>query len=675
MKTRIARMCAIAACALSAAAPAALQGETDAVAEAKFAGNAIRVFARPLGYEVSRNGKILVPRTAIDVRLDGADIARDAAPAGRPRCVPMRGGDLPTPFYKKSSISLAGMEACAEFADFAVRLVARADGVAYRFELKKPGTVADERADVKIPKTARCQFNRTARTSLGCEETVPEFADASLLPRDGKKAFYLPFVFSADGVTVAVTEADVHDYPILNFGDVEESADGVVLKSLFARYPKKTAHISNVDGWEKRKVVPSGGRWIKVVERENFIAKAAGARTLPWRVFVLADSPAKLCEADIVYALAEPAEKGADFSWVRPGKVAWDWWNAFDNKGDPAGCTTATYERFIDFAAANGVEYVIFDEGWSAALNIWKYSPAVDVPHLIEYANKKGVGIILWMAWAQICGDEERVAGHFAKLGAKGFKVDFMDRADAEVAVFLEKFAAACVKHHMLVDYHGVYRPVGLQRKYPNILNFEGIHGLENMKWGKKDKDMCMNDVACFYLRMTAGPMDYTPGAMDNYPLGEYAGNGRNPGSVGTRSHQMALFTMYEAPLQMLCDSPTKYEKNMESFAFMAKTPVVWADVVGLGGSPETFAAVARRAKDGSWHVAGINNREARDFVFDTSFLGEGEWMLEMFRDVGDAKEDVMRYVHETKRVAAGEKMSLHMAPGGGFTARFGKRP
>jgi len=162
---------------------------------------------------------------------------------------------------------------------------------------------------------------------------------------------------------------------------------------------------------------------------------------------------------------------------------------------------------------------------------------------------------------------------------------------------------------------------------------------------------------------------------MDNYPLGEYAGNGRNPGSVGTRSHQMALFTMYEAPLQMLCDSPTKYEKNMESFAFMAKTPVVWADVVGLGGSPETFAAVARRAKDGSWHVAGINNREARDFVFDTSFLGEGEWMLEMFRDVGDAKEDVMRYVHETKRVAAGEKMSLHMAPGGGFTARFGKRP
>ena len=190
---------------------------------------------------------------------------------------------------------------------------------------------------------------------------------------------------------------------------------------------------------------------------------------------------------------------------------------------------------------------------------------------------------------------------HFAKLGAKGFKVDCRDRGDAEVASFLEKFAAACAKHKMLVDYHGAYRPVGLQRTYPNLLNYEGIHGLEQMKWGKKDKDMCYNDVACFFLRMTAGPMDYTPAAMDNYKIGDYRGNGTNPGSVGTRCHQMALMALYEAPLQMLSDSPTKYEKNMECFSFMAKTPVVWDDTIGLGGCPESFAAVARRDKCGSW--------------------------------------------------------------------------
>jgi len=579
-------------------------------------------------------------------------------------------GFAPSPVYKKGKVDLSGKELFVDFGDWGVRLAARNDGVAYRFETKKPGVVDCEKADITIPKSARCWYNRTGRASLGCEETMPEFADASALKTDGGKAIYLPVVYSANGKTVAVMDTDVHDYPVWNFGDVEQTEVGAKLKSLFAQYPKTTAHTANDGGWSKRKVVPNGGRWISVQESENFIAKADAPRTLPWRVFALADSPAKLCEADISYALATPAAKGADFSWVKPGKVAWDWWNAFDNG---AGCNTKTYERFIDFAAKNGVEYVIFDEGWSAELDIWKYSPDVDVPYLIDYANKKGVGIILWMAWAQIYGEEEKVAEHFSKLGAKGFKVDFMDRADADVAVFLEKFAVACAKHKMVVDYHGAYRPVGLQRTYPNVLNFEGIHGLENMKWGKKDKDMCYNDVGCFFLRMTAGPMDYTPGAMDNYKIGDYRGNGKDPGSVGTRCHQMALMALYEAPLQMLSDSPTKYEKNMECFSFMAKTPVVWDATVGLGGCPESFAAAARKAKDGSWFAAAISNKEARDFAFKTDFLEAGTWKAEIFRDAGDADENPMKYIHETKTVKAGEELSFHMASGGGFVVRFKK--
>ena len=356
---------------------------------------------------------------------------------------------------------------------------------------------------------------------------------------------------------------------------------------------------------------------------------------------------------------------------MKPGKVAWDWWSAFDNKGDPGGCTTETYERFVDFAAKTGVEYVIMDEGWSSKLDIWKFSPVVDVPRIIEYANAKGVGIILWMAWAQVYGEEERVAAHFSKLGAKGFKVDFMDRADAEVASFLEKFAAACARHRMVVDYHGVYRPVGLHRMYPNILNYEGVHGLECMKFYRKE-DMMANDVAAFFLRMTAGPMDYTPGAMDNYRIGEYRGDNVNPGSMGTRCRQMAMMALYEAPLQMLCDAPTKYERNMECFSFMAKAPVVWDAVVGLGGSPETFAAVARKAKDGAWYAAGISNREPRTFAFRTDFLSDGEWQAEIFRDAEDSAEPT-KYVHETKKVKSGEELAFHMAPGGGFIVRLSK--
>ena len=631
--------------------------------------NAIRLHTEPLAYEVLRDGVMVAAKSGIGVRLDGTCLAKDrvAAASVSKRTL---AGTVTVPTYKKVGVSLAGNETFADFGDFAVRLVARNDGVAYRLELKKTGIVTNEKADLTVPKGARCWYNRTSRNSLGCEETVPQFADATALKTDAKSAFYLPFAYSVGGKTVAFTESGLTDYPALYFGEVEQTDSGAQLSSLFAKYPKAT---TRVGGWGKEKGLKTGGRWVRVTETENFIAKADAPRALPWRTFILADSPSKLCESDIVYALAEPAAKGADFSWVRPGKVAWDWWNAFDNKGTEKGCTTEGYKRFIDFAAKAGVEYVIFDEGWSEALNIWKYSPRVDVPYLIEYGKKKGVGIILWMAWAQMYGEEERVAEYFSKLGAKGFKVDFMDRADAEVTAFLERCAKACAKHKLLVDYHGVYRPVGLHRTYPNVINYEGIHGLEQMKWAPANKDMAHNDVAAFFLRLTAGPMDYTPGAMDNYPIGAYKGNGRNPGSVGTRCHQMALMALYEAPLQMLSDSPTKYEKNMECFSFMAATPVVWDATVGLGGCPESFTAVARKAKDGSWYAAGITNKDARDFELKTCFLGDGEWKAELFRDADVADAQPTKYVHETRTVKAGETLKFHMASGGGFVVRFSK--
>lgn len=653
-------------------------------AKAELAGNEIRLYAKPLAYEVLRDGDVLVSKTKIGMKLDGKCASGDCCKS-EAKCagvakpvvtVSSEASTIKTAVYKKSYIDGSKVEAFADFGDWGVRLVARKDGVAYRFETKKPVTVDCEMAAITIPSvSARCWFYRNGAGSWGCEESVPEFADAGELPNDEKKLYYLPFVYSVNGKTVAVTETDVYDYPVWDFGKVEKTAEGgVLLKPTMAKYPKKVTHAGG-PGYSGNEVYTKGGRWVRVLEREDYLVKAAAARTYPWRTFIIAESPSKLCESDIVYALAESAAAGSDFSWVKPGKVAWDWWNCFDNIGDPVGCTTATYKRFIDFAAANGVEYVIFDEGWSKKLDIWTYSPVVDVEYLIRYANEKNVGIILWMAWAQVYGEEARVAEHFSKLGAKGFKVDFMDRGDARVAQFLEDFARECAKNKMLVDYHGVYRPVGLNRKYPNVLNYEGIHGLEQMKWAKPDKDMPYNDVACFFLRMTAGPMDYTPGAMINHPYGKYtSGEGRRfPGSVGTRCHQMAMMAAYEAPLQMLSDSPTNYEKNMESFSFMAKVPVVWEKTIGLGGCPESYALVARKSHDGAWYVAALNNKDARKIVFTTDFLGAGEWKAEVFRDTADGAVNPSAYIHETKSIKAGAAIDIDVAAGGGFIIKFTK--
>ena len=635
--------------------------------------NEIRLWTRPLAVAVSRDGVELVAKSEIDLEIDGRDVS-DVAGAKKP-AVTRRSetGAEPSPVYKKATLDLTGEFAKVAFGDCGVELSARNDGVAYRFYSAKGGeiVVEGEKAELKLPPAARCWYNETG--SFGCEETVPQAADDFASLSSGTNKFiYLPFVAVTQGKTVAIMESDVFDYPILNFTkEARQGDDGDALEAKLAGFPKKTHRAGD---WSRKVVWDRPGRWVVVDEHADFLVKTAGTRTFPWRVFALVDEPSKLCEADVVNALARPAAKDRDFSWVRPGKVAWEWWNDFDHKGVKDGCTTATYKRFIDFAAKTGVEYVIMDEGWSENLNIWKFNPKVDVPEVIRYGKEKGVGIILWMAWGQIVGDEEKVASHFAKLGAKGFKVDFMDRGDAVAERFLWDFAEACYRNKMLVDYHGAHRPTGMSRAYPNVLGYEGIHGLECMKSFKSGQyDFMANDVRACFLRMSAGPIDYTPGAMDNYVIGQYKGSFTNPGSEGTRCRQMAMMAIYEAPLQMLSDSPTKYEKNMECFSFMSKVPTTWADTVGLGGCPDSYFAVARKTHDGAWYAAAMTNKDARDWTLDTSFLGAGSWKMEIFRDAADADKAPTHYVHETKTVTAGEKLALHFAPGGGFVARFSK--
>ena len=631
--------------------------------------NEIRLCFDPLSYEVLRDGRTVVGRSGIRLDVQGANLESSSPAVSTSRL----SGRVNTPLYKKSAVALDGCETIADFGQWAIRLVARDDGVAYRFETKMPGRVriVGERADVTVPDSdAACWVNYTTR--IGCEETMCRTVRAQDVPtdRDEARMVYLPFAYSVNGTAVVVTESDVRDYPIWNMcGGNAAPGDGVCLAGRFAGWPVRECHS---DGSTNRLV--RGGRRVVVDEHAEWLVETDGTRTYPWRVFALADArfPTKLVESDIVYALAPAADEGVDFSWVKPGKVAWDWWNDWEGKG-VTNCTTDTYFRYVDFASENGIEYVILDEGWSAKLDIWRNNPAVDVPAIIRHGREKGVGIILWMAWAQVVGDEERVASHFAKMGAAGFKIDFLDRGDAGVARFIEKFSAVSAKERMVVDYHGSYRPTGLHRRYPNVLNYEAVYGLEGMKVNRGDVRILDNDVKAAFLRMTAGPLDYTPGAMDNYEIGWYppkAVTRSHPGSVGTRCHQMALMALYEAPLQMLCDSPANYLRNRESLAFMAATPVTWDETRGIAGSPDSFVVLARR-KGSVWYLAGITNADARTCEFDTSFLGSGEWSMESFRDSLRKGDPPTSYLHDTTSIRAGNKLSFKMARGGGFVARF----
>ena len=496
--------------------------------------NEIRLHTRPCAYEVLRDGVTVVSKSEIGMtsdgkRMDGTEPAERNPPAVT---TGKRSGVADAPVYKKATVDLAANETFADFGTWGVRLVARNDGVAYRFDTKMSGTIRVERekADLRVPATdITCWGMQT--TAFGCEEAVPFSTTWSGLNLT-RAMLYLPFAYETGGTYVLVAESDVSGYPIWNFGSRTDDT----LHAKFAGAPKRTR---------------KSGAGIRVLEHEDFLAETEGTRAFPWRVFVLADAPAKFCEADILWTLAPAQEKDADFAWVKPGKVAWDWWCRFDNGRT---CDTKGYERFIDFAAAHGLEYVVLDwYGYElrVGFDIRKPSPAVDVDHLVQYAKERGVGLWHWLAFHQVYGDEERVAALFAKQGIKGFKVEFLDRGDTDVTAFEERFAAACAKNRMLVEYHGEHRPTGLQRRYPNVLNYEGIHGQEWMLPGLyrgDERGTMFSDVAACYLRMSAGPMDYTPGAMINHGIGSgyrATDNPKAPGTVGTRCRQMAQVALY----------------------------------------------------------------------------------------------------------------------------------
>ena len=630
--------------------------------------NEIRMEAgEGLSYSVWRDGKALLASAPVSLAVKGHPFSAKVLKSEPTSFA----GTLETPLYKKASVSLEAKGCRAQLAGgYGLELVARDDGVAYRFTTdfaEDEVIVENEQAPIVFPDGKVSVwagypdiFPDADKTYSGLSNWEPVYTNLTAAEAGQKtdRMGVLPLVAEyADGTCLSVTESDQRDYPGWVFRGSGESG--------------------RLDGWFPREPVEekcTGPYHTATVVRHDYIARTAGRRTYPWRLFQIASCAAKLCEGDAVYALAEPCRL-KDTDWIKPGLAQWEWWHAWVLTGVlfKSGVNTETYLHYIDFAAEHGVPYVIMDGGWSKDYRIMNAKPEIDLPKIAGYAAKKGVGIILWSPWAAFIGCQEEACRRYAEIGIRGFKLDGICRNDRYLTHYLEETARIAAKYRLVIDYHGVSKPSGLSRTYPNILTFEGVHGLENTKWEGDFMPICdfpKCDLTDYFCRMTAGPMDYTPGAMRNFATNEYHYSFRQPGSQGTRVRQMAMFTLFESPLQMLCDSPSAYRREAECFAFMSKVPTVWDETVGLGGKLADYALVARRKGD-VWYVGAMTDWHGRELEIPTGFLKDGTWEVEVFADGPNADRDATDYVRTERTVRSGETLRVTLAPGGGWTCRF----
>jgi alpha-glucosidase len=474
----------------------------------------------------------------------------------------------------------------------------------------------------------------------------------SQFPKDSLA--FLPLLVEAGQKKVVILEADLEDYPGM-YLDLNTTGKG--LKGVYAPYPTE-AHVV-------------GSNFIPT-KRESYIAKTTGTRSFPWRAVVISEQDKDLLNQDIVQKLAAPS-RITDISWIKTGLVAWDWWNARNISGVDfkAGLNTPTYKYFIDFASDNKIPYIIIDGGWSDRSDLMKVSPNLNLPEVINYGKGRSVDVILWSTWYNILQQMDTAFPVYAKMGVKGWKIDYIDRDDQLAVKSTYDIAKKAAEYKLLVDYHGAFKPTGLQRTYPNVVGYEGVKGLENYKWANEDQPRYTATIP--FIRMMAGPMDYTPGAMRNATESTYRVVGSNPMSKGTRCNQLAQYVIFEAPLQMLSDNPTIYKREKECTDFIAKMPTAFDETVALDGKVGEYVAIARR-KGNTWFVGAMSNWTPRDINLDFSFLPEGNYEAEIFKDGINADRDATDYKREIVLVSKNTKQTIKLFPGGGWAARIYKK-
>ena len=629
----------------------------------------INIDASRFDVSASAGGAVVLEPSPISVILsDGTIIGptKNAKAAGHRSVDEM----IPSPLYRASEVRDHFNELTLRVAsNWDVVFRAYNEGIAYRFVTreKKPFEIADETATLRFPgqSTVITPYTNSKGHTIA-EQYNNSFENTyTTLPlseMDRGKLSFLPLIVEVpSGQKVLISESALENYPgMYLLGDKDEPN---TLQADFAPLPK-----NRVQGGHNN-------LQLLTTERENFIAKVDGPRSFPWRMILIPESDAALAASDMTYLLGEPSRL-SDTSWIKPGKVAWDWWNDWNLTGVPftTGVNNDTYKAYIDFAAANGIEYVILDEGWAVnrKADLMQVVPEIDLPSLVAYAGSKGVGLILWAGYYAFDRDMENVCRHYSDMGIKGFKIDFMDHDDQLITDFNYRAAETAAKYNLMVDFHGTSKPAGLNRTWPNVVNFEGVFGLEQMKWAPESTDMVTYDVMIPFIRQVAGPLDYTQGAMNNAAKGNYHPIYNDPMSQGTRCRQLALYMIFDSPLTMLCDTPSNYSREPESTAFIAATPTVWDETRVIDGKMGEYIVTARRSGN-EWWIGGITDWNPRDISIDLSFIpGFETSSVEMMTDGVNAHRngrDFKRTV--TKGSAIGDTPTIHLAPGGGFAMRI----
>ena len=624
-----------------------------------------------LYYSVKHEETVVLDKSEIAMHIDnGRMLGVSSKPSITTAKTKSVNQTVKAPFYKRAEIRDQYNELVLNFkGNYKVVFRAYNEGVAYRFQtdFKKPFEVRRETAQFNFDDDYQALVPYVLRRAGQEGDLINQqfynsfentYTHTALSQMDTQKLAFLPLLVELkDGKKAVITEADLEDYPGLY---LRKQNVGNGLFAVHAGYPKTREQGGH-----------NNLQWI-VKERENYIAKVEGKRSFPWRCIVISESDKELADSDLVYLLAAPS-RVEDVSWIQPGKVAWDWWNAWNIYGVDfeAGINNDTYKYYIDFAAQYGIEYVILDEGWAVnkQADLFQVVPEIDIKELVDYGTERNVGIVLWVGYAAIDKDMEHVCQHYSDLGVKGFKVDFMDGDDQMIVDFYYRMAETAAKHHLFVDFHGAYKPTGLNRTYPNVLNHEGVYGLEQAKWDNQS-DLVTNEVTIPFIRMVAGPMDYTQGAMKNAQKNNFAAIYTEPMSQGTRCRQLVEYVIFESPFNMLCDSPSNYLKEDECTQFIANVPTTWDETIVLDGKVGEYLVIARR-KDFRWYVGAITNWEERDIEIDLSVLPNFSAKSgRIFRDGVNANRVAKDYVSEQAQVM-GNQVKVHLAKGGGMVLLF----
>ena len=641
---------------LSGLASLSVMAETFTVSSPDGALDVTVVTDNQLQWSVTHRGKKVITPSELGMVVDGKPITRKLAITEH-RTHEVDQVVIPAVAQKSSRIRDHYHDLHLVFNNqFGIEFRAYNDGVAYRFFSQREGDmqIDSELMELNFPKGATTLFPE--------EETLISHFERHYIPETiadiNKKRFAsLPAYMAVDDINVVFTESDVWDYPGMFLYGTGKSG-------FRADFPGVVTRATPMRGSEDRN---------QNLTFAKHIAETRGTRSFPWRLAIITADDRKIIESELVYLLARDNQIG-DTSWIKPGKVAWDWYNANNIYGVDfkSGLNTETYKYYIDFASRYGLEYVILDEGWSkSTTNILAPNPDLDVKALIAYGREKNVRIILWTLWGPLDKDYENILATWASWGVAGIKVDFMQRADQYMVNFYEKIAREAARHKLLVDYHGGFKPSGHGRTYPNVLSHEGVKGNENNKWSRDVTPK--HTVTLPFIRMAAGPMDFTPGALRNARIENHNINHYRPMSIGTRAHQVAMYAVFESPLQMLCESPSSYYREPKTTEFIARFPTTWDETRVLHASVGEYVVIARRHGD-NWYIGAMTDEQPREFTIDFSFLGEGNYQLDLYRDGVNTENFAEDYQREQRGVTQQEKLKIKLASGGGWAGIISRK-